>query len=612
MDPQQRLLLEVTWEALEHAGMAPDRLAGSRTGVFVGMTSTDYARVQLEAAGLAGLDAYFTSGTAYSIASGRLSYLLGLLGPSITIDTACSSSLVAVHLAVQGLRSGESDLALAGGVNLILSPENSIMLSKYRMMAPDGRCKAFDAAADGFVRGEGCGMVVLKRLADARADRDPVLAVILGSAVNQDGASSGLTAPNGPSQESVIREAIADARVQPRDVGYVEAHGTGTALGDPIEVQALASALGIGRSDEEPLAVGSVKTNIGHLEGVAGVAGLIKAVLVLQHAEIPPHLHLAEPNPHLDWDQLPIVVPTVATPWPAGAGRRIAGVSGFGFSGTNAHVVLEEAPSLPTAATAVPGRRVMVWSGRDETAARAVAARYADHLTAHPELSVDDVCLTANTGRTHLFHRAGVVTESIEELASQLRAYADAGVATGVVAGATDGADPPRVGFLFTGQGSQFGGMAAGLYAAEPVFRETLDRCAELLDPLLGYSLLKTMFTAAGGPDAPLDRTEATQPALFALQVSLAALWESWGVTPTRAARTLGRRVRSRRGRRGVQPGGWGESDRGEGSAHAGAALRGGDAGRLRTPGRGRGGAGRAAPRVHRRDQRSRAHGHLG
>ena len=294
MDPQQRLLLEVAWEALENAGVSADHLYNSRTGVFVGITAEDYVQVQLDHLGLEGIDAYYASGVARSVAAGRLSYLLGLKGPAITLDTACSSSLVAVHLAVQSLRSGESSLALAGGVNLILSVENGVALSKYHMMSPDGHCKPFDASADGFVRAEGCGVIVLKRLSDAVADGDTILAVIRGSALNQDGASTGLTAPNGPSQEDVIRAALDDAGVQPHEIGYVETHGTGTSLGDPIEAQALGAVLGKGRPSDQPVMIGSVKSNLGHLESAAGIAGLIKAVLVLQNRAVPPHLHLTE------------------------------------------------------------------------------------------------------------------------------------------------------------------------------------------------------------------------------------------------------------------------------------------------------------------------------
>jgi acyl transferase domain-containing protein/NADPH:quinone reductase-like Zn-dependent oxidoreductase/SAM-dependent methyltransferase len=537
MDPQQRLLLEVGWEALEHAGIAPDSLAGSRTGVFIGMTTSDYSVVQKEAVGIAGLDAYYATGIAHSIASGRLSYVLGLQGPSITIDTACSSSLVAVHLAVQSLRAGDSHLALAGGVNLILSPENSIVLSKFKMMAPDGRCKAFDAAADGFVRGEGCGIVALKRLSDALADGDRVLAVIRGSAVNQDGASGGLTAPNGPSQANVLRDALANGGVLARDVAYVEAHGTGTALGDPIEVQALAAVLGVDRAPDRPLAIGSVKTNVGHLEGVAGVAGLIKAVLVLQHGQIPPHLHLNELNPHIDWASMPIVVPTELTPLTTD-GPRLAGVSAFGFSGTNAHVVVEAAPAAQPQVVDDRPLHLLTLSARSEPALRELAARHDAHLGAHPELSLRDVCATANAGRARLAHRLAVTATDGAELRDRLAGYVSGGRPAGVTIGEVVSTDPPRVAFLFTGQGSQWAGMAAGLHAREPAYRMSIERTAALFDAEfiatgVEPSLAQVLIAAPGSADAALlDQTQYTQAALFAVELALVDLWRSWGVTP--------------------------------------------------------------------------------
>ena len=350
MEPQQRLLLEVSWEALEHAGLAPDRIgAGGPVGVFVGISTNDYGR-RLQTP--EEIDAYIGTGNAFSVAAGRLSYLLGCEGPSLAVDTACSSSLVSVHLACQSLRNEECRMALTAGVNVILAPEVMVNFSKARMMAADGHCKTFDAAADGYVRGEGCGVVVLKRLSDALADGDPVLAVIRGSAVNQDGRSNGLTAPNGPAQEALIRKALSEAGLEPDDLDYVEAHGTGTLLGDPVEVHALGRVLGMSRST--PLLLGSVKTNFGHLEAAAGVAGLIKLVLALQHEEIPPHLHLKRRNPLIAWNDFRIDVPTASHPWMRGARRRIAGVSSFGFSGTNAHIVLEEAP--PRGEAALDGR----------------------------------------------------------------------------------------------------------------------------------------------------------------------------------------------------------------------------------------------------------------
>jgi acyl transferase domain-containing protein/protein-L-isoaspartate O-methyltransferase/acyl carrier protein len=532
MDPQQRLLLEVSWEALEHAGQAPDRLSGSRTGVYIGMCSSDYAYMQLMTGDRSLLDAHFTSGIAHSIVSGRLSYLLGLQGPSLTLDTACSSSLVAVHLACQALRSGDCRMALAGGVNLILSPDLYIALSHSRMLAPDGRCKTFDAAADGFARGEGCGVVVLKRLSDAQADGDRVLAVIRGSAVNQDGPSSGLTAPNGPAQEAVVRAALAQAGVAPAEVGYVEAHGTGTQLGDPLEVQALGAVFGGVR--EQPLWLGSVKTNIGHLEAAAGVTGLIKLVLALQQRQIPAHLHFRQPSPHIAWDELPLRVPTALTPWEPIGGRRIAGVSSFGFSGTNAHLVVEEAPTLEATpvAPALPGRvHLMALSARDEAALSALANRYAQALDGRPDHELADICHTANTGRAHLAQRATVMARSVAELVERLRALARGEDNEGVKTARLQRREPPRVAFLFTGQGAQYAGMARGLYDSEPVFRAALDRCAELLAPQLPRPLLSVLFPA-DGEDSALNETAYTQPALFAVEYALTEWWRHWGITP--------------------------------------------------------------------------------
>ncbi len=341
MDPQQRLLLEVTWEALENAGLAADRLVGSPTGVFIGLCNSDYFH-RLMRRGNETIDAYLASGNAPSVAAGRISYALGLRGPSLVVDTSCSSSLVAVHLACRSLRSGETRVALAGAANVICAPETMIALSKARMLAPDGRCKTFDASADGFSRGEGCGVVVLKRLGDAVADGDNILAVIRGTAINQDGRSGGLTVPNGPAQEDVIRAALLDAGASADEIDYVEAHGTGTSLGDPIEVRALGSALCAGRMRDAPLLIGSVKTNLGHLESAAGVAGMIKVVLALQNERIPPHLHFHQPSPHIPWAEYSVSVAATGAAWRRAARARMAGVSSFGFSGTNAHVVLEE------------------------------------------------------------------------------------------------------------------------------------------------------------------------------------------------------------------------------------------------------------------------------
>jgi acyl transferase domain-containing protein/predicted O-methyltransferase YrrM len=527
LDPQQRLLLEVAWSALEHAGLAADRLLGSKTGVFVGIASRDYSQLQLASGDPARLDAYFASGSAHSMAAGRLSYVLGLQGPSMAIDTACSSSLVAVHLACLSLRAGECRAALAGGVHLTLSPEATIAFSKARMLAPDGRCKTFAAAADGFSEGEGCGIVVLKRLSDALADGDPVLAVVRGSAVNQDGASAGLTAPNGPAQQAVIREALARAGVAPADVTYVEAHGTGTSLGDPIEVQALGAVLGEGRAPDAPLLIGSVKTNVGHLEAAAGVAGLIKAVLAVQRGEIPAQLHFDTPNPHIPWAQLPVEVVARRRPWPAGR-PRIAGVSAFGFSGTNVHVLVEAAPARE--AEAADGRaQALALSAKSEAALRALAGRWAEALDRRGEVALADLAHTASAGRAPLTHRLALVADATPGAGAMLRAVAAGEAAPGVLRGRAPAGDPPRVAFLFTGQGAQQAGMGRELYEGEPVFHAAIDRVAAAVAGEMERPLLDVLY---GGAGAAIDDTANTQPALFAVEWALAELWRAWGVQP--------------------------------------------------------------------------------
>ena len=344
MDPQHRLMLETTWSAVEHAGIAPSALAGTQTGVFMGLSTHEFAGMLIRLCSLEDIDFYSGTGISAAAGAGRISYRLGLQGPAVIVDTACSSSLVALHQACQALEAGDCDLALVGGVNVILTPIPMINFSRARMLAPDGRCKTFDAAADGYVRGEGCGVVVLKRMNDAMRDGDPIRAVVRGSAVNQDGASGGLTVPNGVAQQRVIAEALRRAGVDPGEVDYLEAHGTGTSLGDPIEVQAAGAVFGEGRDPNRPLLIGSVKTNIGHLEAAAGIAGLIKVALALEHEVLPKHLHFSHPSPYIPWDRLPVRVLDEATPWPRSGRPRTAGVSSFGFSGTNAHVLLEEAP----------------------------------------------------------------------------------------------------------------------------------------------------------------------------------------------------------------------------------------------------------------------------
>ena len=422
LDPQQRLLLEVAWEALERAHHPPRRLARSRAGVFIGISTFDYATLQIARQDLTAINAYYATGNTLSMAAGRLSYILGFTGPSMAVDTACSSSLVAVHLACQSLRQGECDLALSGGVGLLLSPQLFVNFSRARMLSPDGRCKTFDAAANGYVRGEGCGVVVLKRLTDAVAAGDPIVAVIRGSAVNQDGPSAGFTVPHGPAQEAVLRQALANAGTSPAEIGYVEAHGTGTPLGDPIEVGALGSVFGDSKR-QQPLLIGSVKTNIGHLEAAAGIAGLIKAVLAIRHQHIPPSLHCGHLNPHIAWDDIPVQVVTQPQPW--NAARRLAGVSSFGASGTNAHIVLEQAPVSTPVPPPPPQEAVavLVLSAKSALALQHLAARYVDYLAQQATLSLQDVCYSAATGRAHFQHRLSIVAATTAELRTRLMAF---------------------------------------------------------------------------------------------------------------------------------------------------------------------------------------------
>ena len=532
MDPQQRLLLEVAWEALEHAGLSPERLAGTATGVFVGVCNGDHFQ-RVVARGAESIDLYLASGNAHSVAAGRISYFLGLQGPAIALDTACSSSLVALHVACRSVRQGESRLALCGGVNVMCSPDTTIALSKAHMLAPDGRCKTFDAAADGFSRGEGCGVLVLKLLSDALADGDRVLAVIRGTAVNQDGRSSGLTVPNGPAQEAVIRAALADAGVAPAEIGYVEAHGTGTTLGDPIEVRALAGALGPGRAPDDPLLVGSVKTNLGHLESAAGVAGVMKVILSLQHERLPPHLHFRQPSPHIAWSEYPVKVEAQGRTWPRGGRRRLAGVSSFGFSGTNAHVVVEEAP-LAEELRSAPDRPLhcLPLSARTGEALVELAARHAEALGAAGGTRFADVCHTAGAGRSHFGERLAVVASEAGEAREALVAFSSGAPHPALHRGAVPASGAPEVVFLFTGQGAQYPGMGRLLYETSPVFRDVVDRCdAALGADRAGRTLLSVLF-APPAEDAAIHETAWTQPALFAFELAMTELWRSWGVQP--------------------------------------------------------------------------------
>lgn len=529
IDPQHRLLLEVTWEALENAGIIPSQLAGSQTGVFVGISNSDYGR--LSHGELSSLNAYSAVGTAFSLAANRISYFFDLKGPSLAIDTACSSSLVALHYAAQSLALKESHLCLVGGVNLILSPEVTAIFSQAQMMAADGRCKTFDAQADGYVRGEGCGVVVLKRLEDALKDGDNIYAVIRGSAINQDGLTNGITAPNGPSQQAVIRQALQNAGVEPSQISYVEAHGTGTSLGDPIEIKSLKNVLMQGRSPSQPCWVGSVKTNIGHLESAAGIASLIKVILCLQHQEIPPHLHLKTLNPYISLEGTPLEIPTQLQPWEVSP--RLAGISSFGFGGTNCHVVLQEATGQVTAfqhsSTSERPWQLLNLSTKTEPALKELAHKYQVYLETHPDISLGDICFSANITRARFDHCLSVVTQSKRQLLGQLQDFISGREALGLVQGQARQPKKAKIVFLFPGQGSQYERMGRQLYHTSSLFREILDRCADILADHLEKPLLEVIFEQ----EALLQQTAYTQPALFALEYALAQLWQSWGIKPS-------------------------------------------------------------------------------
>jgi hybrid polyketide synthase/nonribosomal peptide synthetase FtdB len=528
MDPQQRLLLEVTCEALEDAGEPLDRLAGSRTGVFVGVSVFDYGYRQLVNPRLG--DVFINTGNAGSIAANRISYLFDLRGPSVAIDTACSSSLVATHLACQSLERGESERALVGGVNLMLAPAVTINFAKGGFMAPDGQCKAFDARANGYVRGEGCGIVVLKPLSAALRDGDRVYAVIRGSAVNQDGRTNGITAPNQFSQEAVLRDAYASARVAPGQIAYVEAHGTGTFLGDPIEAKALGNVLGAERPADRPCAIGSVKTNIGHLEAAAGVAGLIKVSLALAHGEIPPSLHFATPNPHIPFGELPLRVQTERAPFPVTDEPLRAGVSSFGFGGTNAHVVLEQPPVADRPATTLASEapQLLVVSARSPEALRAAALAHAETFETAPA-PLAAACRHAALRRSHHDHRIAVTATNPAQVAADLRAFA-ANESVERVASGRRRSPAPRLAFVFTGQGAQWWGMARELHATNDVFARAFDDCDRSFQAHSGWSLGRELV--ASERESRLDQTEVAQPVIVALQIGLVAVLRSWGITP--------------------------------------------------------------------------------
>jgi len=531
MDPQQRLLLEVSWEAIERACIDASALRGSKTGVFVGVTTTDYSHIALNQDPTL-LDAYTATGSALNVTAGRIAYVLGLNGPAMAIDTACSSSLVAIHLACQSLRLGEADMALAGGVNALLKPEPFICFAKWGMMAPDGRCKAFDAAADGFVRSEGCGMLVLKRLSDALSAGDNILALVKGSAVNQDGASSGLTVPNGRAQEAVIAEALRAAGLLPGQIGYVEAHGTGTRLGDPIELEAIVNVLCSGRSTAEPLRVGSVKTNLGHLESASGVAGLIKVILSLNHGAIPPHLHFKALSPQINIGKTPVEIPTGLVPWARDSRPRIAGVSSFGFSGTNAHVVVEEAPQNNPSRPSERAREIICLSARSRSALEQKARDLVEFLEREPEIGLPEVSYSLTAGRRHFPHRLALAGRDVRAVWRELKDWLDGKHPQSVLSEESADGKQRKVAYLFSGQGAQYPGMGKMLYETQPVFQETVDRCACILKPLLDLPLKEVIF-AAENEAHQINETLYTQPALFVMEYALFEMLREWGIRPS-------------------------------------------------------------------------------
>ncbi len=533
IDPQQRLFLESVWEALEDAGIVPQTLSGRPVGVFAAASTLDYGQMLLQGPEVVGT--YTATGLASTMMANRVSYLLNLQGPSLTVDTACSSSLVAVHLACQSLWNGESSLALAGGVNLMLTPTVTVGFSKLTALSPEGRCKAFDAAANGFVRSEGVGTVVLKRLSQALAEGDRIYALIRGSATNQDGRTNGLTAPNPAAQEAVVKAAYERAGIPLNQVDYIEAHGTGTLLGDPIEAKALGNVFSPFRQLDQPVRLGSVKSNIGHTEAAAGIASLIKVALCLRHRTLVPSLHFHTPNPYIPFDQLPLRVQQQREPWVEAENMAIAGVSSFGFGGTNAHVALQAAPIFTSDPTVDRPLHLFCLSARSQPALQTYAQTMATALAQMPQANLGDLCHTVNAGRTAFDHRLALLAQDLPSLVAALQQYVPP------ISPHPDPPTSPGVVFLFTGQGSQYVGMGRQLYDTQPVFKAAIDLCDELLQPYLDRSLQSLLFgpdhlssddLREDSPTAPLHQTGYTQPALFALEYALAQLWLSWGIRP--------------------------------------------------------------------------------
>ena len=527
IDPQQRFTLEVTWQALEDAGINPENLAGKDVGVFMGICTYDYARYSAGKKDL--FDVYTGTGTSLSIAANRLSYFFDFRGPSIAIDTACSSSLVALHTACESLRSGQSSLAIAGGVNLLLAPDWNIVFTEADMLAPDGKCKTFDADADGYVRSEGCGIIVLKKLSDAINDGDRIYSVIKGSAINQDGRSNGLTAPNGPSQVAVVKSALKNAGVNANEINYVETHGTGTPLGDPIEVNSLKEALNSNRNNIETLYIGSVKTNIGHLEAAAGIAGIIKTSLALYNNEIPKHLNYKKLNPEILIEGSSIKVVDKNIEWKGN--KRLAGISSFGFGGTNAHVILQNAPDLKQAVSKPKPFNILTLSAKNENVLNELVSEYDKFINENNNLNIEDICFSANSRAVHN-HRLAIVCSDKEDLKKEINKYKNKLDSFDIIHRTAKNNFTPKVAFLFPGQGAQYIGMGKELYDTNPIFRKAINKCDEILRNYLEKSLLEVLFYEKDEALNPINETTYTQPALFAVEYALAQVWMSWGVQP--------------------------------------------------------------------------------
>lgn len=534
MDPQQRLVLEVSWHGLEDAGYANSDLEGSQTGVYIGVGPNEYMAVSGFGSESAELIGHLTTGNNLNVIAGRVSYVLGLRGPSMAIDTACSSSLVALHTACQGLRLGDCNMAIAGGVNTLLTPESYLGLCSAQFLSPKGRCYTFDASADGYTRGEGAGVLILKRLSDAQRDGDNILAVIRGSSVNQDGRSSSLTAPNGPAQQDVIRRALANAGLSPADIDFVETHGTGTALGDPIELHALEAIYGSAPERKSPLVLGAVKTNIGHLESASAVAGLIKVILSMQHDTIPPNLHFKEWNPNSDVNREHFIIPTTPIPWARAEKPRIGAISSFGFSGTNAHMIVEEAP-VKAAAPATPEpaattdrpAHLLALSARSTAALDSLAVSYGQYLS-DTDLNIADIAFSANTGRSHFNQRMAVVGEDNAALSKILSEIKNGAVPEDGCRDKVTSA--PQIAFMFTGQGAQYGGMGKALYDADPQFKSHIEKCSKLLEPRFGFPIEALLW---GDKQELIQETRYTQPLMYVLQTGILNFLRRIGITPS-------------------------------------------------------------------------------